>query len=203
MLKTANNGPMHYGMWMKKSYDRILPNQPRCYQFNSKRPNSQKVIQPAPCAKPLTLVCKSKCPRAGSPISPPPLGIQEQKSVTEALMRIRKGMIIPPDRLNKTLHQEEVLSLPELNIEEPGYQEKTGHLFGNITHNKQDILAYDCSQPLDIEPVQVADSSNICSLEAEPKEQRNATYRLLQKSCLLYTSPSPRDKRQSRMPSSA
>ena len=35
------------------------------------------------------------------------------------------------------------------------------------------------------------------------KRQFNKTQKVLDKNCLLYTSPSPRDKRQSRMPSSA
>ena len=38
----------------------------------------------------------------------------------------------------------------------------------------------------------------------EEKRRREAEFALLNKEiCLLYTSPSPRDKRQSRMPSSA
>ena len=38
---------------------------------------------------------------------------------------------------------------------------------------------------------------------ARPKPNLLATLREWHKRCLLYTSPSPRDKRQSRMPSSA
>ena len=45
------------------------------------------------------------------------------------------------------------------------------------------------------------------TLSEEPPSKRSAGNRLLivveRKDCLLYTSPSPRDKRQSRMPSSA
>ena len=133
MLKTANNKPMDYGIWMKKDFNRIEPNHPRCYQFKADRPKLQKALEPTLCAKPLTLVCKSKCPRAGSPISPQPFRIQEQNSITDALMRRRKGMTIPEDMLNKTLHQKEILTLPELNIEDPGYQEKSGDIFDNLS----------------------------------------------------------------------
>ena len=53
------------------------------------------------------------------------------------------------------------------------------------------------------------ENSNVRAPEAagmlinDAKAGENYTYKALLNSCLLYTSPSPRDKRQSRMPSSA
>ena len=47
---------------------------------------------------------------------------------------------------------------------------------------------------------------DILKLEIDPKSHAAWTggkQKLMDKGCLLYTSPSPRDKRQSRMPSSA
>ena len=54
------------------------------------------------------------------------------------------------------------------------------------------------------EPVQVNEQlvSSICSAIADEPAYTNITP-FAGSSCLLYTSPSPRDKRQSRMPSSA
>ena len=48
-------------------------------------------------------------------------------------------------------------------------------------------------------------AEDIAALEAERKAAREAELAPAKKAadCLLYTSPSPRDKRQSRMPSSA
>ena len=43
----------------------------------------------------------------------------------------------------------------------------------------------------------------IITLDEDNVKSFNATFHILREDCLLYTSPSPRDKRQSRMPSSA
>ena len=46
--------------------------------------------------------------------------------------------------------------------------------------------------------------TEICNQRAEMEESKNAPMKnLLLNSCLLYTSPSPRDRTRSRMPSSA
>ena len=42
----------------------------------------------------------------------------------------------------------------------------------------------------------------VCALKVETQEQLN-DYDVLYTGCLLYTSPSPRDRTRSRMPSSA
>ena len=57
---------------------------------------------------------------------------------------------------------------------------------------------------------EVMDQGDLSLLSTEGKEERNSLSQIGKSSltlpmgtCLLYTSPSPRDKRQSRMPSSA
>ena len=55
--------------------------------------------------------------------------------------------------------------------------------------------------PADLSPIIPIDISTDHSLSVEYYGQSDAAYRNI--NCLLYTSPSPRDKRQSRMPSSA
>ena len=58
-----------------------------------------------------------------------------------------------------------------------------------------DILKLSCSE-LDLEQEIIWDRSNVQLRDTEQSQKGVGT-------CLLYTSPSPRDKRQSRMPSSA
>ena len=50
----------------------------------------------------------------------------------------------------------------------------------------------------EIDPILVGETDDIEIGSVESFEHEDITY-----ACLLYTSPSPRDKRQSRMPSSA
>ena len=55
-------------------------------------------------------------------------------------------------------------------------------------------------QFIDAQCDECIDSSNIIANELMSKKENKITHIMI---CLLYTSPSPRDKRQSRMPSSA
>ena len=78
-------------------------------------------------------------------------------------------------------------------------------------------LPFLAKKPLDIPPIvsveliQIAEKTNIPFApkakkiieKVKEKEKKLVSEQAPPKNCLLYTSPSPRDKRQSRMPSSA
>ena len=58
--------------------------------------------------------------------------------------------------------------------------------------------------PAEIEKVQKREKPNKDHVSKDYEYTRGNLYSIIEKGhCLLYTSPSPRDKRQSRMPSSA
>ena len=65
--------------------------------------------------------------------------------------------------------------------------------------------------PKDLTKIQTASYANFLQLDAEPEKRKDhgiegvlkEIFPIQSYDCLLYTSPSPRDKRQSRMPSSA
>ena len=57
--------------------------------------------------------------------------------------------------------------------------------------------------PSGVATITLSRPERLNSLTFEVYEELSATFAALDADCLLYTSPSPRDKRQSRMPSSA
>ena len=77
---------------------------------------------------------------------------------------------------------------PEVNVD---YDAEMYRQFGMNTYTKDAIRSEEVEQAVDIATIQQMQIFNKCFTSD------------LFKRCLLYTSPSPRDKRQSRMPSSA
>ena len=57
------------------------------------------------------------------------------------------------------------------------------------------------TEPLDL--YYVDSEQDVCKVTTDDELKASFEARALSSGCLLYTSPSPRDKRQSRMPSSA
>ena len=74
---------------------------------------------------------------------------------------------------------------------------------------RDDIIRLEVIHSLNLDDLDVSDSislSGICLTVVQASENRfqvEMVPETISRTCLLYTSPSPRDKRQSRMPSSA
>ena len=70
-----------------------------------------------------------------------------------------------------------------------------------MTDDSKDIIEQELNKAINfLGQNKFLDAEGICNKIIKEKDNADA-YHIL--SCLLYTSPSPRDKRQSRMPSSA
>ena len=79
---------------------------------------------------------------------------------------------------------------------------------GNTDMHTQVLIVIDTVMPIFTnapidETISCVDVFPIFTIEATDNCDNDVTVTLIDSTCLLYTSPSPRDKRQSRMPSSA
>ena len=77
---------------------------------------------------------------------------------------------------------------------------KQANKLGRTLYNG--FLAKDMAM-LEINPLIVTEDQRLHCLDAKISFDENALYRHPDVDCLLYTSPSPRDRQKSRMPSSA
>ena len=183
---------------MKGRFDRVLERQFRCFAiFTGANQTSSREhawgttkIIPARCRKAHRILCRSPCPRSSAPVYPEPLHLRRSHQVVFETLRVQRELSLP-SRLHSAVRQEQLLTFPESVVDNTEENPWNRPLPPNITYDKRDFRGYDCSEPMDIEPVQIDENPRVCKEYAEPT------------TCLLYTSPSPRDKRQTRMPSSA
>ena len=78
-----------------------------------------------------------------------------------------------------------------------GSMQKTGNYPGVTVEKRRGFLE------LQSEKIEVVDLPGIYGMYPSSIDEKISVEQLKSSDCLLYTSPSPRDKRQSRMPSSA
>ena len=111
----------------------------------------------------------------------------EASAAYNPLMEVRRGI----NEVRDVQNIADVLVDPEGSLERRNHWEKTSHalLVGAILH----VLYAEPDKTL----------AGVANVLSDPRRSIEATLTAMMHTCLLYTSPSPRDKRQSRMPSSA
>ena len=173
-LRLANGAPFQWQPWMGRVFDR-WPNQPRCYRTTARGPYALKKAMSTNCHRPYPIICQTTCPPDGPPIVPPPLQhdpghhrFQRQKepSINESTLNFLAAQPMNHSQLNPWSQSNLAIDLPD---DLPP------------TKDPKDVVAYDCTDPLDITPYQMDLHHKTCAVPARPQSQRNTTYLLLQR----------------------
>ena len=162
-LQLANTTKYLWHPWHQNLFDRH-PRQPKCYTIQS----DQSQPRPTKCGEFHTALCQSTCPRAGPRWEPQPENVQKDEPLDETFARIRRS-----DLYNSSGNPSPTTP--------PSAQSNLNFGAPRVS-NPFDLVGYDCSRPKGITPVRMAQGTEPCGLLAEPREQRNASFTLLQKS---------------------
>ena len=184
-LRLANGTSFKWAWWMKDSFDREQ-NQPRCYRATATGPQSMLKAVSSNCYQNHAVLCVTDCPTEGPPTFPSPLVVRNYFPKTPPMMQHRKRVTRLQDpNYNQSL--DDFLAPPTINHSQlspwsltPGYADPAPEI--ETTRDPKDLIAYDCTDPLDIQSFQMATQSQSCLLPSQPQHQRNASYFLLQKS---------------------
>ncbi len=190
-LATSTGDPFIWQPWMIDMFDRA-PGQPRCFTASHHDTKALLLPEPASCYVPRTVICQSSCPRPGIPIMPPPMTIMERQPVLPPIVMARQRRQEHLARGNVTIPRVGRPMEPLFNTSINDLADKASLLnepnFGlPRTNDPRDVVAYDCTDPLDIRPFQAYSQRTACALAPEPVSQRNLTIALLQKADHIYT----------------
>ncbi len=187
VLHYADGSPFLWQDWMANLFDRHA-HQPRCYAVSHVVTNDTQLPRPAICYTARSMVCSSDCPRAGIPIMPPPEPLQRKQPLIPPIILARPRRRQQFD-FNSSRHEFD--SGPSLNITGIG---RLKHLADKAslatepnfglpkTDDPHHVVAYDCSDPRDIQPLRAQSQRHSCAIPAEPTDQREVTIGLLQRS---------------------
>ena len=110
------------------------------------------------------------------------------------------GLVLPKMNANSAIRNNEIASYPSIAI--ISFTNQTDdEAYGFLEQSLQKQMTEDLSRFTLIRPLSYDKAYETLLMEGQPLYDYEITGVIL--GCLLYTSPSPRDKRQSRMPSSA
>ena len=185
-LKLANGSDFRWAWWMKDSFDRDQ-NQPRCYRLTATGPQSMLKAVSAHCYQNHAVTCITNCPKEGPPTFPSPLTVRSYLPKTPPMMLHRRSRTRRLEEPNFNQSLKDFLAPPKINHSQlspwtisPGYADPAPEI--EPTRDPKDLIAYDCTDPLDIQAYQMATQAKSCLLPAQPQHQRNSSYFLLQKS---------------------
>ena len=183
ILQLANGSAFQWQWWMKDSFNR-RENDPRCYRVVSTGKNAMASAVSTQCFHHQAVLCTTTCPPSGPPILPPPRTLTDYLPDTPPVLPRRSQRLQDPD-YNKSL--ENFLTADSFNHSqylpwqsEHGYVDPPLEATSSI--DPKDLVAYDCTDPLDITSYQMGQQSQSCLIPSQPQQQRNSSYFLLQKS---------------------
>ena len=125
--------------------------------------------------------------------------LMPKKLISKKLWKNAVGASIKPKRLHLKLDKDGLFNCPILYCDSDSYRSIRG--CRKHVHQRHGWFYYFDKKP-NVEDV-FPNTLDFLRKEMQKTKRSRTTDIPTFKSCLLYTSPSPRDKRQSRMPSSA
>ena len=187
-LKLADGSDFEWAPWMEDAFNR-RPKQPRCYQQIPAQAEFLKSVKPESCYEPLLTLCTANCPPPGPLVQPPPMSVIRTIPQHSPALLYHHNLQVRQSRKkenNYNASADTFLSLPASSSNFSGLADinslpKDPNFGLDKTPDPRHLVAYDCSSPMGLTPIQAQSENFACKEPPEPREQRNATFLLLQK----------------------
>ena len=187
VLANSDGLPFIWQDWMGDAFNRAA-HQPRCFQVSHDDTVTRQTPHPRRCYAPASMVCSSSCPRPGVPIYPAPANVTRQNPVSPPILlarQRRRKLINITDSVSSLHHTPSSTDLPLSALADASSQISDPNFGLPKSTNPRHVVGYDCSDPLDIQPLRAQSQRHSCTIPSSPLNQRNATIAILQKSDLL------------------